>query len=44
MRISNHFINTQGVPQNAGEGDSLPSALEPTQRLADVRKFGLFSG
>ncbi|KAF3770265.1 hypothetical protein M406DRAFT_246528 [Cryphonectria parasitica EP155] len=43
MRISNHLNNVQDAPQDYGGGDALPSALEPTQRLADVRKFGLFS-
>lgn len=42
MRISDHFNDTQGNP--AGEaGGNFPSELEPTQRLSDVRKFGLFS-
>lgn len=43
MRISDHFNHTQG--NSASEArDGFPSALEPTQKLSDVRKFGLFSG
>lgn len=44
MRISDHFSNTQGNNPVSEAGDTLPSALDPTQRLSDVRKFGLFSG
>lgn len=41
MRINDRFTNTQeNAVSNAG--DDLPAALEPTQRLADVRKFALF--
>lgn len=43
MRISDHFNDIHSNPVEAGE-EHLPSALEPTQRLDDVRKFGLFSG
>lgn len=42
MRISDHFNNMQSNPAEEA-GEHLPSALEPTQRLDDVRKFGLFS-
>lgn len=41
MRISNHFNNTQTNPVD-DFGEHLPSGLDPTQRLDDVRKFGLF--
>ncbi|PSR83754.1 Rad9-domain-containing protein [Coniella lustricola] len=44
MRISNHCENSYGAPRSDGDVDVMPSTLEPTQQLADVRKFGLFSG
>lgn len=43
MRINDRFTNTQSNPASEAQ-DSLPSVLEPTQKLSDVRKFGLFSG
>lgn len=41
LRTSNHFNTTQEIPLNDA-GDDMPSFLEPTQRVSDVRKFGLF--
>ncbi|CAN8097306.1 unnamed protein product [Discula destructiva] len=41
MRISNHFNNTQSNPVDQ-TGEHLPSGLDPTQRLDEVRKFALF--
>lgn len=41
MRINDRLTNTQTNPVN-DQADDIPSALEPTQRLSDVRKFGLF--
>ncbi|KUI65377.1 DNA repair protein rad9 [Cytospora mali] len=41
MRISNHFNTSQNNPLG-GAGNGMPSFLEPTQRVSDVRKFGLF--
>lgn len=43
MRISDHFHNNKSNPVEEAS-EYLPTALEPTQRLDDVRKFGLFSG
>ncbi|KAJ4424122.1 hypothetical protein N0V82_001170 [Gnomoniopsis sp. IMI 355080] len=43
MRMSDYFHNVQSNPVEEAS-EHLPSALEPTQRLDDVRKFGLFSG
>lgn len=41
MRISNHYNDTHSDDAEQ-ESEHLPSALEPTQRLDDVRKFGFF--
>lgn len=41
MRINDRFTNTQGNAAN-NPRDDFAAALEPTQRLADVRKFALF--
>ncbi|KAL1871419.1 hypothetical protein Daus18300_004786 [Diaporthe australafricana] len=46
MRISDHSSNTQSNPQSNPLNDSggqLPPFVEPTQRVSDVRKFGLFT-
>lgn len=40
MRISDHFTGSRNSASDASE--ELPTALEPTQKLSDVRKFGLF--
>lgn len=42
MRISDHSGNTQSNPPN-DSGGPLPPFVEPTQRVSDVRKFGLFT-
>jgi cell cycle checkpoint control protein RAD9A len=41
MRINSH-LNTQVESRSEAPGN-LPTELEPTQRLSDVRRFGLFS-
>ncbi|KAG6365260.1 hypothetical protein INS49_006869 [Diaporthe citri] len=41
MRISDHSGNTQSNPPD-DSGGPLPPFVEPTQRVSDVRKFGLF--
>ncbi|KAH8894897.1 hypothetical protein GQ53DRAFT_779740 [Thozetella sp. PMI_491] len=41
MRINSH-LNTQVESRGEAPGN-LPTELEPTQRLSDVRRFGLFS-
>ncbi|KAJ0109178.1 hypothetical protein J7T55_009508 [Diaporthe amygdali] len=41
MRISDHSSNTQSNPP-IDSGGPLPPFVEPTQRVSDVRKFGLF--
>lgn len=41
LRTSNQSSTTQGNPLNYA-GDDMPSFLDPTQRVSDVRRFGLF--
>lgn len=41
LRTGNQFSTTQSNPLDDA-GDDMPSFLEPTQRISDVRKFGLF--
>ncbi|KKY31509.1 putative cell cycle [Diaporthe ampelina] len=41
MRISDHSGNTQSNPPNES-GGPLPPFVEPTQRVSEVRRFGLF--
>ncbi|ROW17741.1 hypothetical protein VPNG_00682 [Cytospora leucostoma] len=41
MRMSNHFNTTGSNSLHDAETD-MPSFLEPTQRVSDVRRFGLF--
>ncbi|KAL8360683.1 hypothetical protein RB601_007100 [Gaeumannomyces tritici] len=45
MRISEHLGRTASFEarSEAPQNDGLPSEVEPTQRLSDVRRFGLFS-
>ncbi|POS78148.1 hypothetical protein DHEL01_v203455 [Diaporthe helianthi] len=42
MRISDHSGNTQSNPPN-DSGGPLPPFVEPTQRVSEVRRFGLFT-
>ncbi|KAH8781483.1 Rad9-domain-containing protein [Diaporthe sp. PMI_573] len=41
-RISDHSGNTQSNPPN-DSGGPLPPFVEPTQRVSEVRRFGLFT-
>lgn len=42
MRISDHSGNTQTNPPN-DSGGPVPPFVEPTQRVSEVRRFGLFT-
>ncbi|KAJ9151850.1 DNA repair protein rad9 [Pleurostoma richardsiae] len=44
IRISDHLGTQSEAAQQNDTVDSIPSGLEPTQRLSEVRRFGLFSG
>jgi len=43
LRISNHVPTQQHSQSQSDTLDGFPSGLDPTQRLSQVRQYGLFS-